>query len=171
MARRSCREGGGCSPVARLIGREGSSQQKASHNCTLQSAHRQTRLGVELDGKEIAIFVCDLNVIIYLCFICFIFFLFHPDTKESYCIWKHIIHFFWILTCKKMDEIRSSTWLLRVFTLTFVYCTFVILTTEGILLAPRSEIDGIWTPALPFAMTLGKFLISRNLSFASLMWG
>ena len=68
--------------VARSIGREGSSQQKhPSHTCALQSGRFQTRLHVELDGKSIAVFVCDLNLVMYLHFLSL--FSFYPDTKKK----------------------------------------------------------------------------------------
>ena len=44
-------------------GEKGGPQQKASRNCMLQSAYLQSRLEVKLDGKEIAAFACDLNLV------------------------------------------------------------------------------------------------------------
>ena len=148
----------GSPSVARLIGREGSSQQKhLCHTCALQSGRFQTRLHVELDGKSIAVFVCDLNLVMYLHFLSL--FSFYPDTKKKNLLYmnEHLIYSFWILICKKMER-TALTGLFRVFTVNLVDCTFVILTVRlmGFRWYLKSEIPGVWTPALPFPMTLGK---------------
>lgn len=70
-----------------------------------------------------------------------------------------------------MDEVGSLTHLSRITTLSFAY-SFVV-TAIGLtkmLLVLKTEICGIHTPALPFTVALGRFLISLNPSFSLVKW-
>ena len=148
----------GSPSVARLIGREGSSQQKhLCHTCALQSGRFQTRLHVELDGKSIAVFVCDLNLVMYLHFLSL--FSFYPDTKKKNLLYmnEHLIYSFWILICKKNGE-NSIDRSFQGFHSKFgwLHLCHTNGKTDGILLVPEVRDSWCWNSSSAISYDPGK---------------